>query len=410
MTRSVHSLLLFAVMLVMACSSQNNNDNMIFDCVHINNNESNDWSKDGFRFRLIHKEQDFEGVNRIVISNGDLEVEILPSKGLSIGEANYLQKPFFWKPPIGLPNPSKIDLNNESVLIQGTPSPGFAYLETFMGGIEFYGMKNWGMPIQKEGKLQPLHGETSNIPVKSVELTVSENSLQVSGSFIYRSLEGQSQEWYEAGKALYKITQHITIYKTGSQIDTDVDILNLTEEELTPDWGYHITFNPTPGSELLIPSDSAIVRGGGVLPDDISTWQPATVDSIRTEIGIIHQGLLAENGITTSLLKHLSGWGIKISLPASPYFQTWFCNGGANSKEFTYSDGTPIFKKNWDGQGIEIGSSSLDHDDNVDPTVMYQNTIKPNEVKTLSMSFQMVEGKPMEDLENKIRSYEKAIN
>ena len=56
------------------------------------------------------------------------------------------------------------------------------------------------------------------------------------------------------------------------------------------------------------------------------------------------------------------------------------CNGGAFSSEFTLAKtGEPLFTKNWDGMGIEIGASALDHDENTDPAVPVANPLQPNE-------------------------------
>jgi hypothetical protein len=75
-----------------------------------------------------------------------------------------------------------------------------------------------------------------------------------------------------------------------------------------------------------------------------------------------------------------SGRGISVSFPPSPYFQTWFCNGGANSTEFSYAEtGEPVFRKNWDSQGIEPGSSALDHNGKIDSNVAYEKYLAPGE-------------------------------
>jgi hypothetical protein len=65
------------------------------------------------------------------------------------------------------------------------------------------------------------------------------------------------------------------------------------------------------------------------------------------------------------------GSRLEVSTTPSPYFQTWFCNGGKGSGEFTDSNGKSLLRRNWDGMGIEIGSSPLDHNGNIDETVDY---------------------------------------
>ncbi len=49
-----------------------------------------------------------------------------------------------------------------------------------------------------------------------------------------------------------------------------------------------------------------------------------------------------------------------------------------------------VFKRNWDGQGIEIGSSALDHDGNVDPEVPETRALEPGESLEIAIDFQVV--------------------
>jgi hypothetical protein len=98
---------------------------------------------------------------------------------------------------------------------------------------------------------------------------------------------------------------------------------------------------------------------------------------------------------------------VKFKFPNSPYFQTWFCNGGANSTEFTFNDGTPVFKKNRDGQGVEIGSSSLDNDGNIDQSVEYEGRLKPGALKEIELQFEFLDDSKCSQLEKKIRKYNK---
>jgi hypothetical protein len=162
------------------------------------------------------------------------------------------------------------------------------------------------------------------------------------------------------------------------------EILNISEVPLVPDWGYHITFRPVAGSRLLVPSARVMARPGGDLPEDVETWHPAAKEKTRSETGIIHQGLMRDStggtGSCKVLLRYPDGLPIVLSFPPSPYFQTWFCNGGAFSEEFTMAGtGEPLLKRNWDGQGVEFGSSPLDHDGNSDPSVSYRAQLEPGE-------------------------------
>jgi hypothetical protein len=96
---------------------------------------------------------------------------------------------------------------------------------------------------------------------------------------------------------------------------------------------------------------------------------------------------------------------LAISVPPSPYFQTWFCNGGKGSKEFTDRNGESILMKNWDGMGLEIGSSALDHDGNIDKTVSYEPDLNPGTHRTIRLKIEWLDEPGAQDLETTINAY-----
>ena len=340
-----------------------------------------------FTIEIIHRKNEPENALRIQVERESLRVELLPSKGLSVGEFFINDVPVFWEPPTELIDPDKLDLISREILVNHKEIDGFTFLKTFLGGIEFYGMKNWGMPRvdPSKGELYLLHGETSNIPVDQVMGVLYDDRLELSGKFIYRDFDFISGNlWYNSGKPLYEITNTIVVPKNGSSIKTIAKVRNITNEIMQPDWGYHITFRPEDGSRLIVPSKSVRNRAVDKVPDDIETWHPAVNPHIRTETGIIHEGLKLyvekNKPVNKSLMLYPSGRGICVSFPPSPYFQTWFCNGGAHSTEFSYAEtGEPVFKKNWDSQGIEPGSSALDYNGIIDSNVVFKKYLAPDE-------------------------------
>jgi hypothetical protein len=92
-------------------------------------------------------------------------------------------------------------------------------------------------------------------------------------------------------------------------------------------------------------------------------------------------------------------------MPPAPYFQTWFCAGGAYTQEFTYPDGRPVLTKNWDGQGIEFGSSSLDHDGNVDSTIAHDPVLPPGESLKIGIRVEMLSPQDAAQLKEDISRY-----
>ena len=150
-------------------------------------------------------------------------------------------------------------------------------------------------------------------------------------------------------------------------------------------------------------------RNGEKIPSDIETWNMAGSDEPRQETGIIHKRLdtIREKGKERCrvLLQHPDGEGIILKFPPSPYFQTWSCKGGAGSDEFMLRSGKSLHENNWDGLGIEIGSSALDHNQNIDESVEYQEMLSPGEEKTIEMEVLYLNAGSTLEIASKINFY-----
>jgi hypothetical protein len=297
-----------------------------------------------------------------------------------------------------MPDTEKLDLSSDEICINGFPARGFTFLKTFTGGVEFYGLKNWGMPVLREGKLLPIHGETSNIPVGSVSFFIENNGkCTLQAEFIYRSFEDERNlPWYEKGEKIYTVTRKLILFRNTPEFWIEDVIENISKTVQLPDWGYHITLMPENFVRCLVPSKLFHEREFDVVPEHFETWQKADDENVRKETGIVHKKLLLskidkENSETTILFVYPENHGIAVSIPEVPYFQTWFCSGGKNSKEFTFKNGESISQKNWDGIGIEIGSSPLDNNGVIDEYINYSPQLKPGESKKIRIKFNRIE-------------------
>lgn len=366
------------------------------NCRNINQNETNQFEEDNLSVFLYRNPDEPISANRLIVEIGELKAELLPSKGLSLGQAFYKEKQIFWDAPYPLPDPDTLDLWSNEVMINDESLEGFTFLKTFCAGIEFYGLKNWGMPSKDKstGRVLPLHGETSNIPVEDVKIELGQNKITVKAEFIYHDLEtANPQPWYQNGNPLYKVSKHyeFCLCEKPKIIIRDI-IENISDQNQVPDWGYHITFFPDPGTKLFVDSEKQEMRGGGKLPENIDTWLPSQEKAKREEIGIIHKNLMknqsGEKDICSVVIQHPEGDKILFHFPPSPYFQTWSCRGGAGSNEFKLKDGRSLLEKSWDGLGMEIGSSALDHDGNIDKSVEYNPVLKPGDTKIIEMELE----------------------
>lgn len=367
--------------------------------INLEANTNNKYRIGNNSYFLYHDPDEPPKANKLIVEAGDLKAELQPSKGLSLGQAFYKEKEIFWDAPYSLPNPDTLNLWSDDILINGEPHEGFEFLKTFCGGIEFYGLKNWGMPVKDptSGQLLPLHGETSNIPVEEVTIKIAENNIIVEAEYIYRDMKkAEPQPWYQNGNPLYKVHKYyeFCLCERPKIIIKDT-IENISDKDLVPDWGYHITFYPHPETKLIVNSTNQEMRGGGNLPENIDKWKPSGEKGKREEIGILHKGLekfqSGNEEKCSVLIQHPEGDKIFFHFPASPYFQTWSCKGGAGSDEFKLKNGQSLLEKNWDGIGIEIGSSALDHDGNTDNSVKYDSVLKPGDKKIIEMELEYME-------------------
>ncbi len=156
-------------------------------------------------FKIENRYFEFDAANtyRLIIGYKELKVELLPTKGFSLGQVYFNDRQIFWDQPIELPDPVIFSPYNDNVYINKKPARGFSFIPTYMGGVELYGMRNRGMPREENGFCHPVHGETSNIPVKETEVYLKQDgSLQLSASFIYREMYDDRAEWYNHGKEM----------------------------------------------------------------------------------------------------------------------------------------------------------------------------------------------------------------
>lgn len=375
-----------------------------------------------FRLELLHHPRDAREVNRIRVTGNKLSVELLPSKGLAIGEASFDGNPFFWEPPLdGLPDPLELD-PDRSLLINGEPVEGIGFLEGFTGGIEMLGLLNWGMPFRNEetGRLLPLHGDVSLIPVPAVTAHIFEGGVLIEGNLEIRdpgSAEERQGPWYKRGKIVYKLSRRILIDRGTAGFYIVDSILNVSSADAKPDWGYHVQLRPEIGARFLVPSREIHPRGGEELPGDFEIWKVQEDPGPRIERGYIHRRLLRQEGLLggspgiTSLLSYPDGRGIAVTLPPSPFVLSWFSSGGEDATEFMApgGDGNPprkIYSGPWNGVGPEIGASALDHDGMEDRSITAR-LLSPGEKLELSMKLEMLGHEESSRLRENIRQYQK---
>lgn len=370
----------------------------------------------GYYLSCSHVKGDPEKVFRIYIESPcGLNLEITPSKGMSLRDCSYQNRQMFWEAPMeNLPDPEQVDIMS-TVICDGTPVPRLGWIRYFASHVEMMGLYNWGMDRKlKDGTFYPLHGNISNIPVEKITVETLDDRIRLTGS--YKVYGSNSISPVLGNFPDFEIKKQIDIFSDKPVIFQKDTIINLTNKTVTPDWGYHVQLRPEPGCHYLIPAKSVEERFGESIPDNYNEWNSAAVESVREERGYIYKGLFVESAFSDktdgvrTLLKYKKSPGIEVILPPSPYTLGWYSCGGGMGDNFTIPANNPkekpakLLTKNWDGIGPEIGASDLDHNGNTDPDITIE-PLKPGEEMSIKLEFRFLDNEKTQDLENTLLRY-----
>ncbi len=344
---------------------------------------------------LYRKAEDAEDIRRVAVFWAGGSIDLLPTKGLSVGAYEHQGWKPFWEPVrVGIISPEKDDLLGD-VLVHGETTRSLRWLENFAGCIELLGLSNWGMPYDdpSEGVVLPLHGEASHIPLAELTISVWGDHVAVTGSFAVNLGWWRDQErgepWYRRGNRAWKVTRHLLIDTQSGELQGVDEIENVGVEPMAPDWGYHFQFRAAPGAELRIPSERVKSRFSDTVEEEYRIWRPAENPKAREERGYIHKGLALEKGplggeVVRGEAIYPDGQRTFFTIPAAAFTLSWFSAGGKGSLEFALPESPEesLIPVPWDGMGPEIGVSPLDHDGNIDPAVAHP-PLAPGEQVTL---------------------------
>lgn len=354
--------------------------------------------------RTIRRPHDAPDVRRLVLSWKSGEIELQPTKGLSIGPYSHDRWRPFWEPVVaGILSPDRENIAGE-LLLDGHPVAGLRWIENFSGCVELLGLSNWGMPRNDDatGVTLPLHGEAARIPVDGVAFAVTNGLILISASFSVNSFWWRENDadtpWYRRGEPNWRITRTILVDTDQPRLQFVDAFTNTGDIPAVPEWGYHLQLRAEPDAQLLIPSRSVEHRRKGEpVPERFRYWTSPSDPAVREERGYVHKGCRTLPGpfdtpIVRGSALYPRGPATLFLIPAAAYTLSWFSCGGAGSLEFTLPEAprTSMMPTGWDGMGPEIGVSPLDHDGNVDPTIVHRK-LPPGETTRLFFSIEMGE-------------------
>jgi len=111
-----------------------------------------------------------EGVDLVEIDNGQMQIVVIPTRGMGIWQARLGDETLGWRSPVRGPvHPKFVPLSDPS---------GLGWLEGFDEFIVRCGLESNGAPeFNEQGQLQyPLHGRIANRPAHHVEVTVDDTA------------------------------------------------------------------------------------------------------------------------------------------------------------------------------------------------------------------------------------------
>lgn len=108
------------------------------------------------------------GSRRIRIVNGDLDIEVLPDRGLDLGQVRVAGIPLAWVSPTGFP--PLVD------------DAGAGWMRAFGGGLlTTCGLLSYGAPSEDDGTRHPLHGRYSSLRAHVVRAEATDDEVVVEG-------------------------------------------------------------------------------------------------------------------------------------------------------------------------------------------------------------------------------------
>lgn len=108
-----------------------------------------------------------EGVEQIVVRNGPLELEVIPTRGMSLRGGRYKGDRLGWDSPVsdGPVHPALVNLAGLG---------GFGWLEGFDELLVRCGLEHNGPPVEEKPFAHTLHGRIGNLPAHRVEVEYPE--------------------------------------------------------------------------------------------------------------------------------------------------------------------------------------------------------------------------------------------
>ena len=189
-----------------------------------------------------------EGVPIVSLAVGDLEVDVLPTRGMGLHAARAKGVRFGWDSPVAGPvHPAYVPLQEPS---------GLGWLDGFDEWLVRCGLESNGAPqFDASGKLQyPLHGRIANRPAREVELRLTER-----GGLEIRGVVDETRFHFSK----LRLISSLELLPDRPVLIVRDTIENLSESPATAQLLYHINFGPPllgEGARTIVAAEEVVPR------------------------------------------------------------------------------------------------------------------------------------------------------
>ncbi|MBA4029853.1 MAG: hypothetical protein C0478_02910 [Planctomyces sp.] len=198
------------------------------------------------------------GVDVLKVRLGEVEFQILPTRGMGLWKGNVAGFPVEWKSPVTRPvHPSFVNLHDRG---------GLGWLHGFNELLCRCGLGFNGPPGNDAGQVVTLHGRIANLPAHSlrVEVSAAERTISVMGIVDELSMFGDC----------YRLQTTYTFRAGFSGIEIHDLITNLSGHDVPLSLLYHLNIGKpflAPGAQLHVPFHTMAPRDATAAAG-VSTW------------------------------------------------------------------------------------------------------------------------------------------
>ncbi|PNW07700.1 DUF4432 domain-containing protein [Microbacterium testaceum] len=228
------------------------------------------------------------GTRRLRIVAGDLDVELLPDRGLDLGQVRHRGVPLAWVSPTGWPRPG---------------ATGFG--AAFGGGlVTTCGLLSFGPPsVDAEGE-HPQHGRYSGLSASVIRSEVTADAVVVEAVVVEATVLGAHLE----------LRRSVRVPLGDGRIELRDEIVNRGSREVEPMVLYHVNLGwplVDAGTILRSPADRVLARDAAA-EAGLSSWAEFPEPSLHYPEQVFSHELPADRRVGAEVISP-SGLGIRIS-------------------------------------------------------------------------------------------------